>query len=772
MFGHLRVTLILNTTNRRNELLRLLAALERQSYEDFEIVVVVGPSEDGSAEAVARRWGDRVKLVACPEFNLSVSRNLGLAHAAGEIVAFVDDDALPSTTWLEQIAEAFRDDELSGTGGRTYLVRPDEQRLQFLHGVFSVVAEQQDVRWGHPPLPSSRTPPWFWFPRAHGTNMAYRRAALLAIGGFDERFEYLYDDGDIGVRLGLAGFKIRTLDEAVVYHVGAQSGNRGRHRYDLNWYSWSRSQIYFALKNGRFTVGRKLSLLAALRHAHHLRSRVAELYSRGELPKPLHRKARAQLRRALVNGFREGWFEPRRIPGRIPPPREPFLPFPRPLWRSLPAVAPSRLSSGMREDRPMRAPALRVALLSVDFPPLSTHGVARSTESLARGLAELGQEVHVVTAGTGHGVDSRDGYFVHSVGPVALRRYRAFAELGYPDLAAWLDHSHEAHATVLRLVANHGVELVDTPLWNLDGLVTAIAGTLPVAVRPVTAMRQIAREHGTEDAQARLLGDLEEELLRRASLVVSNSTATAEALRTHYGLDLSRIRHGIVSYGMVPRPDWEVPEPSRREREPTILFVGRLEGRKGVLDLFESVSLCLAERPDLRFVLAGADNSSHDGFRNRTGLTYPEYFQKEYRSCRDRVEFLGHVPDPELRRLYAACDLFVAPSHYESFGLILLEAMDCAKPVVACDVGGPRDIVVPGATGLLVPPRNPEALAEAILGLAGSSERRAELGRAGRQRLLQRFTHQTMAAGFLSLYRQALGRAEAELAPVPVASPA
>ncbi len=753
----MQVSLVINTANRRRELCRLLTSLERQTYEEFEVVVVLGPSQDGSRELLNRRFASRIKFVPCPVLNLSVSRNLGLAAAAGELVAYVDDDALPSNTWLEQIATAFLDDGLAGTGGRTYLIREDEQRLQFLHGRVSVVAEQQDVRWGNPPLPPSRTPPWFWFPRGHGTNMAYRRAALSAIGGFDERFEYLYDDADIGVRLGLAGFAVRTLDEAVVYHLGALSGNRGRHRYDLNWYCWSRSQIYFALKNGRWTLGRKLSLLAALRHARDLWAQVMTLHQNGELPQALYRKARKQLWRALRDGLREGWLADRKVPGYLPISQQPFRAFPKRSWRTVPAVAPSRRRSQLREDLPMSRPALRVALLSVDFPPLATHGVARSTEALARGLAELGEEVHVVTRGRWHLAASRDGFFIHEVGPAQLHRYRAFTELGYNDLAAWLDHSHEAFASVRRLVKNHAVQLVDSPLWNLDGLVSAVAGELPVSVRAVTAMRQIAREHGTEDAQTRILGDLEEELLQRASLIVSNSTATAQALVEQYGLDLSGRHHAIVPYGIVPRPDADIPPPSTKKPELELLFVGRLEGRKGILELFEAIPRCLRERADLRFVLAGADNSRHDGFFSRTGMDYPTFFHKRFPSFGDKVTFLGHVPDEVLRDLYATCDVFVAPSHYESFGLILLEAMDCAKPVVACAAGGPLDIVIPEATGLLVPPRDADALAHAILHLASSRETRIEMGQAGRRRLLERFTHLTMARGFQAAYRRALG---------------
>lgn len=752
------ISVVVNTCERRNELRTLLAALNRQGYDRFEVVVVVGPAEDGTREMLAEEFDGRVKVVDCPVFNLSVSRNLGLAHADGDVVAFIDDDSVPSTTWLEQLATAYRDDDVAGAGGRTYLVRPGEDRLQFLRGAFSVVAEQVDVRWGDRGLPASRTPARFWFPRFHGTNMSYRRAALAAIGGFDERFEYLYDDGDIGVRLGLAGFRLRALDDAIVYHLGASTGNRGTHRYDLNWYSWSRSQIYFTLKNGARTVGLRRALGAALRHAAHLRAQVRDLARRDELPAGLERKARGMLRRALVDGLREGLFEARRIPADLPALGGGFRRFPRELWRRVPAVPPETLPRS-RRVRPLSEEPLSLCLLSVDYPPRSTHGVARSTETLARGLAEAGHEVHVVTSGSAHRVYVQAGVLVHETGPVTVRRYRSFAAAGHPNLAAWMEHSHEAFAAVRSLVRNHRVRLVDTPLWNLDGYVAAVAGELPVAVRLVTAMKQIAAVHGEEGAESRLLGELEGDLLARAALLVSNSRATERALTEVYGIDPAQRLHGIVPYGMVPTPDADLPAPRRPAAgaPTTALFVGRLEGRKGIPELFAAMPRALAELPELRFVLAGADNSRHDGFLAREGTDYPTWFRSRHPALAGRVEFRGHVSEEELRQLYADCDLFVAPSRYESFGLIFLEAMDLAKPVIGCRAGGPCDIILEGETGLLVPPGDAEALVAAIVRLAQDVEARIAMGRAGRRRLLERFTHRQMAEGFVGLYRRALG---------------
>ena len=162
---------------------------------------------------------------------------------------------------------------------------------------------------------------------------------------------------------------------------------------------------------------------------------------------------------------------------------------------------------------------------------------------------------------------------------------------------------------------------------------------------------------------------------------------------------------------------------------------------------------------NIRFLLAGSDNSQADGFRQRTGMTYPEHFARKYPQYRERVTFLGYVSEEKLQLLYQSCDLFVAPSLYESFGLIYAEAMNYAKPVVACNAGAVPELVEHGVTGLLVDPESPAALAEAMVTLLTSPGKMRDMGLAGRQRLLAKFTNIAMARGFEVVYRQMLAAA-------------
>lgn len=334
----LSFSIVINTCDRRDSLLATLAGLEEQRHGRFEVVVVVGPSRDDTAAAVRARYGDRVVLRDCPQFNLSMSRNVGIAAAAGDVVAFIDDDAVPAPTWLSQLELAYLSQPgVAGFGGRTFNVNPGRGELQFLQGWITALADQVDVR-RHPdaPLPVARHGVR-WYPRFHGTNQTYRRDALLELGGFDERFEYLFDDSDIAVRMAKSGHELRHLPLATVYHAPATGRNRGAGRFDINWYCWLRSTLYFALQNGRADVGRLRALRRSVGHISWFWHLLADVERNRDLDSAGVVRARLQLRRATVEGLGTGLLGPRRIPVRIEAEARELVPF-RVSGRSWPAA--------------------------------------------------------------------------------------------------------------------------------------------------------------------------------------------------------------------------------------------------------------------------------------------------------------------------------------------------------------------------------------------------------------------------------------------------
>jgi len=180
------------------------------------------------------------------------------------------------------------------------------------------------------------------------------------------------------------------------------------------------------------------------------------------------------------------------------------------------------------------------------------------------------------------------------------------------------------------------------------------------------------------------------------------------------------------------------PEPGR-EHPRRILSIGRLVPRKGVDDVIRA----LTELPGVQLMVAGGPG--------RAGLAGDPEYQRLSRLAAElgvagQVDFIGQISHDELPSVIASAALVVSAPWYEPFGIVPLEAMACAVPVVATAVGGMLDTVEPGRTGELVPPRQPVALAAALRRLLEHPERRRELGRQARQRVLQRYTWSAVAA--------------------------
>jgi phosphatidylinositol alpha-mannosyltransferase len=160
---------------------------------------------------------------------------------------------------------------------------------------------------------------------------------------------------------------------------------------------------------------------------------------------------------------------------------------------------------------------------------------------------------------------------------------------------------------------------------------------------------------------------------------------------------------------------------------PNILFVSRLEKRKGLNYLLEAFRRVKEEVPDCRLIVVGPGT--------RLRRKYEKYV------ARNRIQdvfFVGFVPYDELPCYYQTADIFCAPSiASESFGIILLEAMAMGKPVVASSIEGYASVVSHGVDGLLVPPADKESLAQALISLLGEEALRREMGARGREKALE-----------------------------------
>jgi phosphatidylinositol alpha-mannosyltransferase len=159
-----------------------------------------------------------------------------------------------------------------------------------------------------------------------------------------------------------------------------------------------------------------------------------------------------------------------------------------------------------------------------------------------------------------------------------------------------------------------------------------------------------------------------------------------------------------------------------KDGRPTILFVGRVEKRKGLAYLIRAYSEIRERYPDVRVLVVGR--------QGRAGRGYARYVRDHGLSG---ITFVGEVSSADLPRYYRSCHIFCAPSvSGESFGMVLLEAMAAGKPVVATSIEGYRQVVQDGVQGILVPPKDSSALANALLRLLDAPTLCARIGEQGR----------------------------------------
>ncbi len=164
-------------------------------------------------------------------------------------------------------------------------------------------------------------------------------------------------------------------------------------------------------------------------------------------------------------------------------------------------------------------------------------------------------------------------------------------------------------------------------------------------------------------------------------------------------------------------------EPIARYRDgrPTVLFVGRLEKRKGLAYLIRAYSDVRAVIPDVRILVVGR--------QGRGGRGYVDYVRDHNLHG---IEFVGEVSQADLPHYYQSCDVFCAPAlSGESFGMVLLEAMAVGKPVVATLIDGYKQVVQDGVQGRLVQPRDSRGLAQALIDVLSSEEARRNYGQHG-----------------------------------------
>lgn len=237
-------SVIIVSNGRPDALRRCLTAVGQLSYDAFEIVVV---ADGASARALhGLPTLDHIKLVTFDTPNISAARNLGIEAAAGEIVAFVDDDAVPEPTWLGALAAAFDDAEVAAAGG--FVRGRNGVSWQWRAGTVDEGGQTHPLQLD-PDRTSILHPAHGRAIKTEGTNMGFRREILAEMGGFDPAFRFYLDESDLNMRLAGRGHVTAIVPQAEVHHGFAASPRRRQDRVPLDLFEIGASHAAFLLRH-------------------------------------------------------------------------------------------------------------------------------------------------------------------------------------------------------------------------------------------------------------------------------------------------------------------------------------------------------------------------------------------------------------------------------------------------------------------------------------------------------------------------------------------
>jgi phosphoheptose isomerase len=410
----------------------------------------------------------------------------------------------------------------------------------------------------------------------------------------------------------------------------------------------------------------------------------------------------------------------------------------------------------------------RIALISEHASPLSDPGGVDSggqnvyVSHVATQLASRGYEVDVFTRRDSEQLETSvctpEGVRVISVPAGPARPVPKESLL--PFIPEFTKH-------VMAYARDQRYDIVHANFWMSGLTATEIKRSLGIPfVITFHALGRVRREHqGADDGFPGERAELEERLMGEADRVIAECPQDLRDMTRLYRIDERRV--SVVPCGFDPDELWPVDRKLARQKlglcsdEPVLLQLGRMVPRKGVDTAIRAVArLRHSFGMNAELIVVGGDCEDPEACACPEIDRLRQIAQSE--GIDDLVRFDGRKRREVLKYYYSAADAFITVPWYEPFGITPLEAMACGTPVIGSDVGGIKYSVVNGETGYLVPPRNPEAVAERLANLLDSSDLCREMGRKAAHRVNELFTWEKVVDGLSSIY-EAAGRDTAQV---------
>lgn len=371
---------------------------------------------------------------------------------------------------------------------------------------------------------------------------------------------------------------------------------------------------------------------------------------------------------------------------------------------------------------------MNIGILSYEYPPKIFGGVGIHVSELSRHLATGNNQVHVFTSYV-------QGLNNQQVGNIWVHRSQGSycqALNGHGRASDNILININVAAIVRTQFLNGGLDL----LHSHGGLIQLAAATAKRSTRlPLVMTAHSVEINRTKPDWQSVL--MEESVVDRVNRFIAVSKSVREELNQTFGIGYDRISvipNGVDTEIFKHLSAEGIRRKYRLDNSFVVLFVGRDDPQKGVRHLVDAVQKLRRHIPGIMLIMVGQQDIYHD----RHILCIP------------------HVNRRELILLYSLSDVFVLPSIYEPFGIVLLEAMACEIPCIGTRVGGIPEIITHNRTGLLVEPESSAELSNAIIRLYDDPQRRYRMGKKGRERVVSYFNWPDISANTVELYQQVL----------------
>lgn len=409
-------------------------------------------------------------------------------------------------------------------------------------------------------------------------------------------------------------------------------------------------------------------------------------------------------------------------------------------------------------------PALRrIAMFSVHSCPLAalggqeTGGMNVYVRELSRHLGARGVAVDVYTR--------RQNPCMPTVTEFAPQARVIHLNAGPPEPYTKhrvLDHLPEFLQRVEMFMTTHQLryDLLHTHYWLSGWVGLRLRQTLRLPMVHMSHTLAYPKNSAVQQAWEReplTRLQVEREVLKQSDALVAESQASQDHMMQDYEVRPEAIR--VIPCGVDPAVFYPQDRLQARHRLglppgiPILLFVGRLQPLKGIATLLRSAQLIRRAHADMQVLIVGGGVDTNDPNETQERQRLQELMARL--GLMRHVQFITAQPQDVLAQYYAAVDVLVMPSHYESFGMVVLEAMACGTPVVASRVGGMASTVLDGQTGFLAPVGDAPAFAEAVQKILATPATWQAMSQAG-QRRAQAFTWPRIVERTQQLYQQLL----------------